>query len=73
MKNTPGAEIFELVERIDPAAGGKIEAAAIGPGDVDIHLLPRHEADGMEFIWPVKNPPREALEGYAEKIRKQLT
>ena len=37
-----------------------------------VHLLPRHEADGMELTWPVKNPPREKLEGYAEKIRKQL-
>ncbi len=37
-----------------------------------VHLLPRHEADGMELTWPVKNPPREILEGYAEKIRKQL-
>ena len=37
-----------------------------------VHLLPRHDADGMELIWPVKNPPREKLEGYAEKIRKQL-
>lgn len=38
-----------------------------------VHLLPRHEADGMELTWPVKNPPREKLEGYAEKIRKQFT
>ena len=37
-----------------------------------VHLLPRHEGDGMELIWPVKNPPREKLEGDAEKIRKQL-
>ena len=37
-----------------------------------VHLLPRHAADGMELTWPVKNPPRETLEGYAEKIRKQL-
>jgi len=37
-----------------------------------VHLLPRHEADGMELIWPVKNPPREKLEADAEKIRKQL-
>jgi len=37
-----------------------------------VHLLPRHMADGMELTWPVKNPPRETLEGYAEKIRKQL-
>ena len=37
-----------------------------------VHLLPRHAADGMELTWPVKNPPREALEGYAEKIRKKM-
>jgi len=37
-----------------------------------VHLLPRHEDDGMELTWPVKNPPRETLEGYAEKIRKQF-
>ncbi len=37
-----------------------------------VHLLPRHEADGMELTWPVKNPPREKLEGYAEEIRKRL-
>jgi len=37
-----------------------------------VHLLPRHAGDGMEFTWPVKNPPREMLEGYAAKIRMQL-
>jgi len=37
-----------------------------------VHLLPRHAADGMELTWPVQNPPRETLEGYAEKIRKKM-
>jgi len=37
-----------------------------------VHLLPRHAGDGMELSWPVKNPQRETLEGYAEKIRKQF-
>ena len=37
-----------------------------------VHLLPRHEADGMELVWPVKNPPREKLEEYAGKIRAGL-
>ena len=37
-----------------------------------VHLLPRHEADGMELTWPVKNPPREKLEEYAGKIREKL-
>ena len=38
-----------------------------------VHLLPRHEGDGMELIWPVKNPSREKLAGYAAEIRQQLT
>jgi histidine triad (HIT) family protein len=38
-----------------------------------VHLLPRHDADGMELTWPVKNPPREKLDSYAEKIRKKFT
>jgi histidine triad (HIT) family protein len=37
-----------------------------------IHLVPRHEGDGMELTWPVKNPPREKLVDYAERIRAKL-
>ncbi len=37
-----------------------------------VHLLPRHEGDGMELTWPVKNPPREKLEEYASRIRANL-
>jgi len=37
-----------------------------------IHLVPRHEDDGMALSWPVKNPPREKLEEYAAKIRAAL-
>jgi histidine triad (HIT) family protein len=37
-----------------------------------IHLVPRHEGDGMALSWPVKNPPREKLEEYAAKIRAEL-
>ena len=37
-----------------------------------VHLLPRHAGDGMDLVWPVKNPPREKLEEYAAKIRRQL-
>lgn len=37
-----------------------------------VHLLPRHDGDGMELTWPVKNPPREKLEEYAGKIRAGL-
>ena len=34
-----------------------------------LHLVPRHDDDGMQLTWPVKNPPREKLEDYAAKIR----
>lgn len=37
-----------------------------------MHVLPRHEGDGMELTWPVKNPPREKLEEAAAKIRSRL-
>ena len=37
-----------------------------------VHLLPRHAGDGMELVWPVKNPPREKLEEYAAKIRAKV-
>ena len=37
-----------------------------------IHLVPRYEGDGMALTWPVKNPPREKLMEYAEKIRAKL-
>jgi histidine triad (HIT) family protein len=37
-----------------------------------VHLVPRHEGDGMALSWPVKNPPREQLEANAAKIRASL-
>jgi histidine triad (HIT) family protein len=37
-----------------------------------VHLVPRHEGDGMALTWPVKNPPREKLEEYAAKIKASL-
>ena len=37
-----------------------------------VHLVPRYEGDGMALTWPVKNPPREKLEGYAAKIKASL-
>ena len=37
-----------------------------------MHLLPRHEDDGMALTWPAKNPPREQLAEYAVAIRQQI-
>jgi histidine triad (HIT) family protein len=38
-----------------------------------MHLVPRHENDGMALTWPAKNPPREKLVEYAAAIRKALS
>lgn len=37
-----------------------------------VHLLPRHDGDGMQLTWPVKNPSRTKLEEYAQRIRAAL-
>ena len=37
-----------------------------------VHLVPRHEHDGMNLTWPVKNPPRERLEEYAARLRAAI-
>ncbi len=37
-----------------------------------LHVLPRHDGDGMQLVWPVKNPPREQLEANAARIRAAL-
>jgi histidine triad (HIT) family protein len=37
-----------------------------------VHLVPRHDGDGMALTWPVKNPPREKLEEYAARIRSSF-
>ena len=37
-----------------------------------MHLLPRHEGDGMALTWPAKNPPREKLLEYAAAIRREI-
>jgi histidine triad (HIT) family protein len=37
-----------------------------------MHVVPRHGNDGITFSWPRKDPPREQLEAYAARIRRQL-
>jgi len=37
-----------------------------------VHLVPRLEGDGMAVHWPVQNPPRDALEAHAARIRAAL-
>lgn len=35
---------------------------------VHIHVLPRYENDGVELVWPRKDPGLDILREYAEKI-----
>ena len=37
-----------------------------------MHLVPRHDGDGMALSWPAKNPPPEKLAEYAAAIRRAL-
>jgi histidine triad (HIT) family protein len=34
-----------------------------------VHVLPRHQDDGVGLVWPRKNPPLEELRRIAEKIK----
>ncbi len=36
---------------------------------VHLHVLPRHKDDGVELVWPRKNPPLEELNKLAERIK----
>ena len=37
-----------------------------------LHILPRFEADGVDLVWPAKNPPQDVLAAYAATLRKAL-
>ena len=37
-----------------------------------MHLVPRHDGDGMALSWPAKKPPPEKLAEYAAAIRRAL-
>ena len=84
LDDAQAAAVFRTVARVARA----VQAAFAPPGlsvyqangkpagqtvfHFHVHLVPRHDGDGMDLTWPVKNPPREKLEEYAEKIRGAL-
>ena len=60
---SPGMNLFQ--------ANGKAGAQSVF--HFHMHVLPRWENDGMSLAWPAKNPPREALQDYCEKVRAALS
>ena len=60
--NAPGMTLFQ--------ANGKAGMQTVL--HFHIHVLPRWEDDGMSLAWPAKNPSRETLQAYSEKIRAAL-
>ncbi len=60
--NPPGLSIYQ--------ANGKPAGQTVF--HFHLHVLPRHDDDGMQLVWPMKNPPRERLEQYAAQIRARL-
>ena len=61
--NPPGLSVYQ--------ANGKPAGQTVF--HYHVHLVPRHEGDGMALAWPVKNPPRDELEKHAARIRAQLS
>ena len=58
----PGLNLFQ--------ANGKAGAQSVF--HFHMHVLPRWENDGMNLVWPVKNPSRQTLQAYCEKMRACL-
>ena len=58
----PGMNLFQ--------ANGKVGLQTVF--HFHMHVLPRWEDDGMSLAWPAKNPPRETLQAYGEKVRAAL-
>lgn len=37
-----------------------------------LHVVPRHEGDGIALSWPRKDPPGEVLQAYAKQLRNAM-
>ena len=84
LQDAQAAAVFQAVAKVarairaafDPPGLSVYQANGTPAGQTvfhfHLHVLPRHDADGMQLVWPVKNPPREKLEEYAAQIRARL-
>ena len=76
--------VFRTAARVARAIGGAFQPEGLSVYQANgkpagqtvlhfhLHLVPRHEGDGMALTWPVKNPPRAQLEECAARIRARL-
>lgn len=37
---------------------------------VHVHVLPRHEGDGVGLVWPRQDPPMAQLQAWADQLRE---
>jgi histidine triad (HIT) family protein len=84
LDDAQAAELFKAAARVARAIRGAFSPEGLSVYQANgkaagqtvfhfhVHLVPRYAGDGMELTWPVKNPPREKLAEYAEKIRAKL-
>lgn len=84
LDDTQAAAVFRSAAKVARAIRGAFEPQGLSVYQANgavagqtvlhlhIHLVPRYDGDGMALSWPVKNPPREKLAEYAEKIRAKL-
>jgi histidine triad (HIT) family protein len=84
LQDAQAAAVFQAVAKVarairaafDPPGLSVYQANGTPAGQTvfhfHVHVLPRHDADGMQLVWPVKNPSREKLEEYAAQIRARL-
>ena len=80
----PAAQAFRIANRIARvlertyAPAGQTILQANRPagfqtvGHFPLHVLPRHDNDGVELTWPAKHPPQEELAAEAERLRAAL-
>ena len=47
-------------------------AAGQTVGHLHLHVVARHEGDGVDLAWPRKNPPASLLQDYAAQLRAAL-
>ena len=55
-----------MMSSANGAAGGQTV------GHFHMHVVPRHEDDGISFTWPRKEPGPQVLADYAARLREAL-